>query len=190
VDAAQATLEDMTMAGQKRTNRLWDAIEANGGEDLVFIPLSDGETLTAVCRMLQREYPDLEDLSRGILSTWCNQPQRKERYLEARRMGAVAFAEESMEIVDGATPETAYLAKTRSDTRKWFAGRLDRDAWGQPDKAAVQLNINQMHLDAVRELGGVNHTAIGQHQMLEGEVVEEEPGEGDEADEGSDSWLD
>lgn len=173
------------MAGQKKTSRLSDALECCGGEDLVFPLLAEGNTLAAVVRILSREYPDeLADLSRGILSTWCNRPQRKEAYVEARRMGAVVFAEDSVEIVDRATPETAYLSKLKSDNRRWMAGKLDHEAWGDRTQASTQINIGQMHLEAVKQLGRAAEGEAGP-ELIEGEIVEN-PAAGAG---GEDDWL-
>lgn len=160
------------MAGQRLTGRMFDALEAHVGEDRIFGLLADGETVSSVCRKIKELYPDeLGELSRGVLSTWCNRPERKERYLEARRMGAVAYAEDSLEIADGAplSKEGISKAKLRADTRKWIAGKLDRDAWGEQTQAGVTVNIGQMHLNAVRELSAERERAI-EHDR--GEVIE------------------
>lgn len=174
------------MAGQKKTNRLVDALEMLGGEELVFPLVAEGNTLAAVLRIIQREHPDeLGELSRQVLSTWCNRPQRKQAYIEARREGAAAFAESSVELTDRATPDTAYLAKLQSDNRRWYAGKLDHEAWGDKTAAGVQVNIGQMHLDAVKQLGQATVEDQSTPQgFIEGEIVEGQGGASDE-----DDWL-
>lgn len=167
------------MPGQKLTRSVYEALEEIGGEEIVFGWLADGETVAGCTRKLAaeygEEYPALADVSRGILSAWCNRPGRKERYLEARRLGAIAFAEESVEILDRSKPETAYVDKNRSDARRWFAGKLDHDAWGKRDTPMVQLNVNQMHLEAVRELGALEHQGGRrlEQDVVDGEIVDD-----------------
>ena len=175
------------MAGQRLTQRMFDAIEACGGEDLVFPLLADGITLTSVCRRIKAAFPhELEELSRGVLSTWCNRPERKERYLEARRTGAMGFAEDSVELIDGAPPtkEGIAKAKAQSDTRRWIAGKLDHDAWGDRTQAGTVINVNQLHLQAVRELGAASAQPALEDRPGEGVI------EGDWLEVGEEDWLD
>ena len=170
------------------TRRMFDAIEEVGGEDLIFPLLADGYTLTKVHQKLVETYPiELEELSRGILSTWCNNAKRKDRYLEARRIGATTFAEDSMHIADDCIPEKGALmkAKMQSDSRRWIAGKLDHDAWGDKDRGAVQLNINTMHLEALKQLGA-ERVEGDDWLAIEGES---ERVEGSDSDQGE-GWLD
>ena len=158
------------------TSRMFQAIEAVGGEDLVFGLIADGYTVTKVHEELVAAYPEeLEELSRGILSTWCNNAKRKERYLEARRTGAVTFAEDSVHIADDCIPEKGAIAKAKlqTDTRRWIAGKLDHDAWGDRDKnASVQVNVNTMHLDALKELAAQGRGGGDGPPAIEGDFSE------------------
>ena len=170
------------------TTRMFQAIEDVGGEDLVFGLLADGYTVQKVYQKLVDTYPDeLGELSRGILSAWCNNAQRKERYLEARRLGAITFAEDSVHIADDAIPEKGAIAKAKlqTDTRRWIAGKMDHDAWGDKAKESVQVNVNTMHLEALKEISGEVREGEGTGRdddwlAIEGEF---ERVEGDE-------WLD
>ena len=155
------------MAGMPRRKEQIAVIEAAGGEDYVFAAVADGMTITAIAEEL--------GIYRQWLSWWVNRPERKARYLAARRLGAEAHVEAGLKIVDEATPESAHLAKIRSDYRKWLAAKTDPATWGQQD-GGVTINLGDLHLQAVKQLGSVRR------------VIEHET-EADGAEEGED-WLD
>ena len=48
---------------------------------------------------------------------------------------------------------TANADRLRVETRKWLAGVTNPDKYkSAPVQAAVQVNVNQMHLDALKQL--------------------------------------
>jgi hypothetical protein len=65
---------------------------------------------------------------------------------------AKAIADCELPIIDPETYEAVHDVardKLRIQARHWIAERVDRSAWGQ-QQAAVQINLNGLHLDALR----------------------------------------
>jgi len=133
------------MAGRPKKREHLKTIAAAGGEDAVFARVAEGATIKALAGEL--------GVPRSFLSTWCNADRRVDRYARARREAAQSHAEEGMEIADAAEPENAQVAKLRSDYRRWMAARMDPRSWGEAKAAQVNIDMGQMHLEAVKELG-------------------------------------
>ena len=49
-------------------------------------------------------------------------------------------------------PTQANLAKLRIDSRKWWASRVSPDKWGDKKSPALQINLNDMHLEALKDI--------------------------------------
>ena len=119
-------------------------------EDDVFNHLADGLTVENSIRFWKT--------SKRIWYKWINEtPERQEKYKDARRQYAHSLAEETLSIADGTVdPAEANISKMRIDTRKWLAGKIDPDSWGDKNhQAAITINIQDQHLEALRSLGDV-----------------------------------
>lgn len=70
----------------------------------------------------------------------------------ARREGAHGMVAQAMQIADEVPADREQIAKAklRVDTRLWAAERWNRDELGKAPEVALQLNINALHLDAMR----------------------------------------
>ena len=177
------------MAGGKYTQDLFERIRLAGGEELVFPLLREGMTVTAATKWINENVDTLADMSRGMLSTWCNMEERKERYLEARRVGAGMQAEDAMDIVDAANPLDIQVARERANMRKWLSSKMDKETFGDGG-VNVHLNVANLHLDAVREMGKAPPARL-EEQAIEGEfTVDRVGGSAEEAEPGDDDWLD
>lgn len=96
-----------------------------------------------------------------------------ERYEEAKRISADALAERAFELYGEDTPETSADAKWRNDRAghmRWLAelrsGNLDGGG------VNVQVDIGQLHLDALRQAGG--RDMIPQREAVEAEYTVED----------------
>jgi len=72
----------------------------------------------------------------------------------ARVRASHVLADESLEIADAATPETAQVARVKVNQRNWLAERYNRKQYGQ-DKGStvnVQLNVSTLHLEALQRI--------------------------------------
>ena len=75
----------------------------------------------------------------------------------ARLLAAHNLVEDGMEIIDDADTESnagVTKAKERANYRKWLAGVRNRKDYGEASKGPViALNINALHLDALKAIG-------------------------------------
>jgi hypothetical protein len=89
-----------------------------------------------------------------------SEPERKAAVAQARSRAAHMLAEQSLEIADGATPETERVDKLRIDTRRWLASRWNPTDYGER-QAGVTINIGQQHLGGLRDLlGGLEQQGV------------------------------
>lgn len=116
------------------------------GEDKVFELITTGSTLKEI-------WDKYNCGSRGFYK-WLRQVEgRKARYYEARRQAADFLADEILDIADAdMDPTQANLAKLRIDSRKWWASRVSPDKWGDKKSPALQINLNDMHLEALKDI--------------------------------------
>src|SRR5574340_738310 len=76
------------------------------------------------------------------------------RFAHARRAGAAAMASECLDIADDLveheTADPVRVANARIAQRQWLAARRNREEFGDSAKVAVQINVADMHLTALR----------------------------------------
>jgi transposase-like protein len=121
-----------------------------GGEDAFFERIAGGESLSAIARDLGVE--------RARLSDWVRvDPDRAARLARARAIAAETLVDESLAIIDEtATADNqvqVQSAKLRSEVRRWMAGKLDRDMWGEQTAPTVAIQINNLHSGSLRHRG-------------------------------------
>lgn len=163
------------MAAKPITREAHAKIEQAGGEEFIFMRVAAGHTLKALAEEL--------GVSRPILSQWCNKAQRRDRYGRAKQEAAASLVEDGLKIVDGASPLDVQVAKLRSDYRKFLAAKMNPADWGEEKGAQLQVNIGELHLQAVKTLNaGEERTTIEQPQ--ESALPPAEAGEED-----SGGWL-
>lgn len=117
------------------------------GEHVLLEKIASGKTMAGLAR----------ELGIGNLSLyhWIRKdPDREERFKQARRMAADIWAEECLDIADTADSVSANVARLQVETRKWLASVANPDTYSPKSQAAAQINLNfnQMHLDALRQL--------------------------------------
>ena len=116
------------------------------GESNLFDRLSAGMTTSDLVVQLK--------VSKRVFYKWLKADEgRQERYYAARQKWADHLAEETLAIADGAVDaHDATVRKLRIDTRKWLAARVNPDNWADRKDPLVQVNIQDQHLSALREL--------------------------------------
>jgi hypothetical protein len=130
------------MAGQPLKHEMIDKVKGVGGPEEIIRRVADGATLKTIAAEL--------GVSRGLLSTWLNKEFADE--LKAARVQAAGIhAEEALRIADESKPEEERCARLRIDTRKWLAGILDRETYGESKAPVVQVNLAALHIDAIRQ---------------------------------------
>lgn len=130
-------------------------IEA-GGPGILCEALAAGQTYSDVAKRFGG--------SRGALMRWISQlpPDVQQQIRDADSQGASALVEETLGIADGMTDkmlqaekgplasDIATAEKARITTRQWFAERKDKDNWGPKAQVETVVNIQTIHLDALR----------------------------------------
>lgn len=95
------------------------------------------------------------------------------RFALARRAGAAAMASECLDIADDLveheTADPVRVANARIAQRQWLAARRNREEFGDSARVAVQINVADMHLTALR--AGTVHAL----PVIEGEARELPP---------------
>lgn len=134
------------MPGTPKWHELERQVEIAGGWESVTDAIADGATL----RLLAAKFK----VSRGwFWRVLCSDPERKKRYQEALVERSEAMVEEAVEIVDNAddqSPAGVQKAKLRAELRQWLAA-VDNARYRRANaQASVQVNIGQLHLDALR----------------------------------------
>lgn len=138
------------MAGRALKKRLLAEIEDRGGPEYIREYIATGGTILDLANEL--------DCSRTYLSRHLNAHEAYAPVIaEARREQADALAEEALQIADGLaddirTKEQIAIAKERIDVRKWLASVNHPDRYQQNKNGpVVTININQLHLDALKK---------------------------------------
>lgn len=173
------------MASNPKFRALVAKIEAMpGGWQDIFDAIADGATY----RMLAIKF----GVSRAFMHRVVTQDdERRQRAEEAYRLRADAMVDESLEIADNVNvnlPADVQAAKLKIDLRRWLAA-VDNSRYQRAERAMqVNVNIGQLHLDALRRrviTAGPADTHIAQTEqplvappVVDAEVVEEEDGDG------------
>jgi hypothetical protein len=77
----------------------------------------------------------------------------EQRLRQARAEGAAVMAEEARCIVDSVSENRDAIAKAklRADIRTWIASKWNREQYGEAKQSAVQITVQQLHLEALRQ---------------------------------------
>ena len=116
------------------------------GEQTLLEKIASGLTMAGLAREL--------GISNLSLYHWIKKdPERQERFAQARAIAADQWAEECLDIADQTDNLNANADRLKIETRKWLAGVTNPDKYKpSPAQAQVNVNVNQLHLDALRQL--------------------------------------
>lgn len=134
------------MAGHIRRRTIASNLDKIG-EHTLLEKIAGGMTMAGLARDL--------NISNLSLYHWIKKdPDRQERFKQARAIAADAWADECLDIADAADSVSANADRLKIETRKWLAGVTNPDKFqAKPAPAtAVQVNVNQLHLDALKQL--------------------------------------
>jgi len=107
--------------------------------------ISCGETLASICR--DENMPDEGRFRRWVFAD----PQRKQRYYDARLIGADKIEDSMLAIADAEDDpmEDVQRSKLRIDSRKWLLGVWNRKRYAETKQIDVTHNVDIS--DAMRE---------------------------------------
>ena len=129
------------------------------GETVLLEKIASGMTMAGLAREL--------NISNLSLYHWIRKdPDREERFKQARTIAADQWADECLDIADASDNVSANADRLKIETRKWLAGVAAPEKFQAKPTAAVQVNVNQLHLDALRQL---NLASSNPHTLDAGE---------------------
>ena len=123
--------------------------------------IASGLTMAGLAREL--------NISNLSLYHWIRKdPDREERFKQARAIAADQWADECLDIADASDNTSANADRLKIETRKWLAGVAAPEKFQAKPTTAVQVNVNQLHLDALRQL---NLASSNPHEQIEQEAT-------------------
>jgi hypothetical protein len=153
------------MAGQPIRRQLHVDIVEKGGLPYVLGEIAKGRTMT----QLAKEF----GVGLWSMDRWVYRHTKGTTLLaDARKVAAGQMAAEVLDIAEAAYPENERVARLQIDSRKWLAAKLDPAGYGeQQASAAIQINVGDMHLLALRQVqsgaGGVAVDVAQAHQVID-----------------------
>lgn len=138
-----------------RMTREWD--ESATVLEFLLDWTASGKRLTQLAQTInkRRDLPEDTGVSRAMVSSYANSlaPDADRQLAAARKPGAHALTDESLDIADAAKDkDSAAAARVQVGARQWLAERWNREDLGQQKAPLIQLNVNTMHLDALRRM--------------------------------------
>lgn len=121
---------------RERTLRRFEEWKADVNVPAMLVSrVAEGEALKAICAE--------QGIPHSLVAQWiAGSPGLKAQYDAALKIWADALAQETLEIVDGATPETVSVKKLQAEQRNKLAGKWDRERYGERDGGAVLVQVN------------------------------------------------
>lgn len=138
-----------------------------GPEDYaaVFASVADGKSLRQACKGV--------GLNRGSLWRAIQADEAlRSQYARAREWQGEAHQERITEVAQeleaGVPPERVQALRTALDARKWAASKLAPALYGDtPPRGETTVNIGELHLAALRELGQRDRLALPAARVAE-----------------------
>lgn len=134
------------------------------GETVLLEKIASGMTMAGLARELK--------ISNLSLYHWIRKdPDREERFRQARAIAADQWADECLDIADASDSVSANSDRLKIETRKWLAGVTNPERFQAKPTTAVQVNVNQLHLDALRQLNLASSNPHDQIEQIEEEIT-------------------
>lgn len=138
------SLRHLSATIEKHEDEFWQHVAAG----------ATARELAAICGVWGGRPP----WERTMIYTWLHDDEDRDgnggtRWAKFKRMRSQAahvLAEDSLEILDSASPATISVDRERARTRQWMAERYNRAELGDTKQIGVQLNIGQLHLEALQ----------------------------------------
>lgn len=134
------------------------------GETVLLEKIASGLTMAGLARELK--------ISNLSLYHWIRKdPDREGRFKQARAIAADQWADECLDIADASDSVSANSDRLKIETRKWLAGVTNPERFQAKPTTAVQVNVNQLHLDALRQLNLASSNPHEAHDQIEEEPI-------------------
>ena len=129
-----------------------------------------GERLGEACRLAGYTW--------GSIGRWLGDPANRDtesgdsfavRYVRARSLAGVSYADRAQAAAECATPETVQVAKLQADTYKWRAAMADPKGYGDRKQLDLSGSVAHLHLAALQRIpiDAAATLATGAHALPE-----------------------
>lgn len=114
-------------------------------EDMIWAMIEGGKSLTEICIEM--------GISRKALERWIdeNDPDG-DKIARARARAADELVTETLSIADRSDPEHAAHTRVRIQARQWVAERWNRKAYGSQSGPQININIQDLRMNALRHV--------------------------------------
>jgi hypothetical protein len=114
-------------------------------EDMIWAMIEGGKSLTEICIEM--------GISRKALERWIdeNDPDG-DKIARARARAADELVTETLSIADRSDPEHAAHTRVRIQARQWVAERWNRKAYGTQSGPQININIQDLRMNALRHV--------------------------------------
>ena len=114
-------------------------------EDMIWAMIEGGKSLTEICIEM--------GISRKALERWIdeNDPDG-DKIARARARAADELVTETLSIADRSDPEHAAHTRVRIQARQWVAERWNRKAYGTQNGPQININIQDLRMNALRHV--------------------------------------
>ena len=153
------------LAGQKLTRAITAHVVEMGGADWLYEQMASGMTVVALAKKF--------DCARGTMSRILNsRPEWVDAMVKARTEAADAYAEQGLEIVDAldkeSSPSAIAAAREQSQYRRFLAGAFNTDRYGTRAGVSVNINIGDLHLEALKKRRTIDMTSVDDAEVANG----------------------
>lgn len=134
----------------RRTRELFDAEEGHTALDYAECLVASGMSIRKLAQALSDTLGwevNREMLRRYLMSL--DEAHYADRMKAAQEHGAHAYAEDSIDILDSASPDEASLAAAKSRARQWIAEKWNRREFGRDASVNVSINAATLMLQAL-----------------------------------------
>ena len=147
------------MTGRPLLDKLCRLIETEwGGDDFIFDQVKNGVSIAKIAAGI--ELPGHGVISRGMIYDWKKRggEDRAAAWREAMQVSGHSHAEDAGDVLEelvGTMPSApeVNLARSRSSYKTWLAGRRNDEYAEKQAHLQVNLNVGELHLDALRKRG-------------------------------------
>lgn len=144
------------MAGKPATNAMLAKVEEAGGEAAILTRIAAGETITHIAKGF--------GFHGSTLGSWLNRtPESKAALVRAREEAAHSLADESLDMARQTDEDNHRSNKVKLSQLNHLAGKWNRAVYGDTPLVAVQFNVGELALDALKQ----TPPAVPQHLVVE-----------------------
>lgn len=131
-----------------------EIIEAKGGQEAILSRIEAGELINDIAADLSQAMIEqgFDGIDRRTLGAWLNRtPESQQALARAREASAHALADEALGEAR-ATKEGNHKSKSvKIKALQWQAGKLNRAVYGDTPMIAMQFNVGDLSLEALKQ---------------------------------------